>query len=392
MKIKALIFLFLINHLGFSQSKEFTFLDHNSKKPIDLVQVFYPDLEIGSVSNKDGKIRIPLRENKIIVSHINYTEKEFSFNDFKIKDTIYLIQKKNQLDQVVLYNLDLKQKFIDILDSYKKKYSTRKVIHNSTYKETHSLNDSLTRLFQVQLDWYSKYSLFLTDKAINKQNIINLESVDYSKIKKIKSAFVDSNGGYVDNESFFRFLHLNYLLQILIHLTDDYEIESIEKNQNTISVYFNATLKEKGKEVFKYKKSLIVFDKDYTSIKSLKFNMVYSKGFEEAISRIKKMPHQKKTESHVIELAFKKLKNNKYSIGYFISELKGIIKVNNQIDYVTARQSLFVNKSKLGKKIKNGNIDLDKPFYENIPNNLKENGIKILLTEKEKEFLKNTKE
>ena len=148
MKILINCFLICITYTSFSQSKELVILDNNSKKPIDLVQVFYPSLEIGSISNADGKVKIPLLENEIIVSHINYIEKKFSFEFFKQKDTLFLIPKTNQLDEVVIYNLDLKQKFKEILEnSYLKKYSTKKIIHNCTYKETFSVNDSLSRLY-----------------------------------------------------------------------------------------------------------------------------------------------------------------------------------------------------------------------------------------------------
>ena len=161
MKILITFFLVCVTYIGFSQSKELTILDNNSKKPIDLVQVFYPNLEIGSISNADGKVKIPLLEKEIFVSHINYTEKKFSFDFFKQKDTLFLNPKTNQLDEVVIYNLDLKQKFKDILEnSYLKKYSTKKVIHNCTYKETFSVNDSLSRLFQAQFDWFSKKFTF----------------------------------------------------------------------------------------------------------------------------------------------------------------------------------------------------------------------------------------
>ncbi|WBX71828.1 hypothetical protein [Tenacibaculum retecalamus] len=344
---------------------------------------------MGSVSNADGKIKIPLKNNRIVVSHINYIESEFGFEDYKKKDTLFLIPKANQLEEVVLYNLDLKQKFTDILkNSYFDKYSKKKITHSATYKETFSVNNSLTRLFQIQLDWYSKNSLFKRDIAIDKQNTVNLETIDFSKKSKIEKNLINSNSGYVENKTFFKFLHLNFLLETLIYLTNDYEIESIEKNKNTINVYFNATLIEKDKKVFEHKNSLIVFEKDYKSIKSLKLNMIYSKGFEEALTNIDKIPHKKKTKSHVVNLSFKKLRNNKYSINYFISELKGIIKTKKYTDTIISTQSLFINESRLGKKIKRGNFDFNKPFYENIPNNLKKTSEKILLTEKEKDFLK----
>lgn len=184
------------------------------------------------------------------------------------------------------------------------------------------------------------------------------------------------------------FLHLNFLLETLIYVTHDYEIVSIDKNDKEVRVYFNATFKEKGEEIFKHKNSLIVFTKDYKSIKKLKFHMIYSQDFEDAKSRIKKLPYKKKTKSHSIDLSFRKLKNDKYSISYFTSELKATIKTANYEGNIVAKQGLFVNESKLGKKLKNGNLDLSKPFYESVPKNLKKDGVKILLSKREKAFFK----
>lgn len=388
MKTLITSFLFCIVYTSFSQSKELVIIDYNSKKPIDLVQVFYPSLDIGSISNADGNVKIPLLENEIITSHINYIERKFTFDFFKQKDTLYLIPKTNQLDEVVIYNLDLKQKFKDILEnSYLKKYSTKTVTHNCTYKETFSVNDSLSRLFQAQLDWFSKNSLFKTNIAIDKQNIINLESVDYSKIIELDNSLASSKAAYVENKMFFQFTHLNLLLELLINLTEDYQIESILKNENTNTVYFNATLKQNGKVIYNHKNSLIVFDKDYKAIKQLKFNMLYDTDFEDDISKIYNIPYKKKTENHIMELSFNTIKNGKYSISYYISKINGIIKTEKTTDNIISEQSLFVTESRLGKKLTKGNIDFYQPFYKNVPNSLKTNDVKILLTENEKEFL-----
>ena len=254
-------------------------------------------------------------------------------------------------------------------------------------KETFSVNDSLSRLFQVQLDWFSKNSLFKTNVALDKQNSINLESVDYSKIKEMDTALATTKAAYVENKLFFQFTHLNLLLELLINFTDDYEIESIQNNVNTTTVYFNATLKQNGKKVYNHKNSLIVFDKDYKAIKQLKFNMIYDTDFEDDISKIYNIPYKKKTESHSLELSFKTLKNGKYLISYYISILKGGLKTETYTDKITSKQSLFISKSRLGKKLTKGNIDFFKPFYQNIPKSLKTNDVKILLTEKEQDFL-----
>jgi|TARA_B110000967_G_scaffold205109_1_gene248926 hypothetical protein len=95
------------------------------------------------------------------------------------------------------------------------------------------------------MDWWSKNALFKGNKPINKQNIINLKSVDYSKLEKIDASFVNGNGASVKNEDFFKFIHLNFLLEIFKNLSSDLIIKSIEKEKNSISVYFDATLKQK---------------------------------------------------------------------------------------------------------------------------------------------------
>lgn len=387
-KITTLLFIIGFNFYSFSQSKEFIILDSISKQPIDLAQIVYPSLEIGSVSNKDGRIRIPLKKENIVISHINYLEKTVSYNDFSKRDTLLLEPKSTSLDEIVVYNINLMDKLMNILqNTYTKEYSTKKAIHNTTYKETFSVNDSLSRLFQVQLNWWSKNALFKGNKAIDKQNKIHLEAVDYSKIKKIDKDFVSSNGAYVENKTFFQLSHLNFLLTIFKDLVTEIEVNTIEKNKNSTNVYFDAVLRQKGRYIFKYNNSLIVFDKDYKHIKYLKFNMIYDSDFKSKISEKNKIPYQTKTTKHTLELSFKKLKNNKLSLSYFISELDAIIKTDNFTDTITSKQSLFVAESLLGKKLKKESINFYEPFYKNVKSDVKNNDVKILLTKKEKAFL-----
>ena len=389
-KITSLTILFFSLTL-FSQSKEFILIDSISKKPIDLVHIFYPELTIGSISNKDGRIRIPFKKLNILVSHINYIDKTFSSANFKKKDTLFLTPKTNQLDEIIVSNLDLKAKVSNILDNtYFKYYSTKKTIHKSTFKETFRINDSLNRLFQVQLNWWSKESLLRGNKRIDEQNKIILESVDYSKLKKIKKDFINANGAYIGNEAFFKYLHLNFLLSIFRDLSSDIVIRSIEKEKNSIKVYFDASLTENGKKIYDYKNSLFVFDKEYNSINYVKLNMIYNSDFQEGVSELHKNSYQTKTRKHSVELAFKRLRNNKLIINYFISEFEGIIKTKNFTNTVVTKQSLFVSESVLGKRIKKSNINFHEPFFENLPPNLKTNDAKILLTKEEKEFINTT--
>ncbi|PQJ78839.1 carboxypeptidase-like regulatory domain-containing protein [Polaribacter porphyrae] len=386
-KITTLLFICLSTFV-LSQSKEFTVLDASTKKPIDLAQILYPALEIGSVTNSDGKIKIPLRKNKIVVSHINYQEKEFLYSDFIKKDTLYLTPNTNELDEIVVYNVNLLKKVVNVLENtYLKEYSTKKAIHNSTYKETFSINDSLSRLFQVQLNWWSKNSLFKGNKAIDKQNKIHLESVDYSKINKINKNQISSNGAYVENRIFFQFAHLNFLLSMFKDLAYDVEINSIEKNETSNKVYFDAVFRQKGKLVFTHKNSLLVFDNEYKHVKHLKFNMMYDEDFEDDISETSKIPYKKKMTKHTLELSFKNLKNNKLSLSYYISEIHAVLKTKQFTDKVVSKQSLFIGESNFGKKLRKDVINFYQPFFKNIESDQKNTDVKILLTEKETKFL-----
>ncbi|MDX6747343.1 hypothetical protein SHK09_11110 [Polaribacter sp. PL03] len=388
MKKITLLTLLFLNLALFSQSKEFVIVDANSNKPVDLAQISYPTLATGSISNEDGKIRIPLHKQNILVSHINYVEKEYPFDIFYKKDTIFLVPKNIQLDEIIISNVDLKAKFSNILKkTYLSNYSTKRAINKSTYKETFKINDSLNRLFQVQLNWWSKEALFKSGKAIHKQNKIFLESVDYSKIKQTDASILNANGAYIANKDLFRVLHLNYWLEVLNNLTFDFNVKSIEKEKKAIKIYFDATLIEKGKEIYYHKNSVIVFDENYNYIKYLKLNMFYNTKFEKGVSRLHKIPNEKKTTKHSVELSFKRLKNNKQILNYFISEFEGIIKTKKYIDTVVSKQSIFISESLLDKKLKKENIDFYKPFFENLPTNLKNNDVKILLTKEEKGFL-----
>lgn len=384
-RIIILIVLFS-NHFLFGQTKDFILLDDTTNEPIDLVQISYPALEIGSISNTDGRIRIPLKEQQILVSHINYIEKTFEYNVFKNKDTIFLSPNTNQLEEIIIYNIDLKAKIDNILkNTYLNQYSTDKSINKSTYNETFRVNDSLVRLFQVQLDWWSKEALFKGNKPIEDQNKIILESVDYSKLKKIDSEFV--NGASVSNKDFFKFLHLNFLLSIFKDLATDIEIKSVEKDEKYINIYFDATLIQNGEKIYDFKNSIMVFDSDYSSINYLKLNMIYNSGLIDDFSKKSKIPYQRKTTKNTVELSFKKLNNNKLSLNYFIFEIEGIIKTQNFTSTISSKQSLFILEHKIGQKIKKSNIDFEEPFYKNLPSDLKVNDVKILLTEEEKEFL-----
>ena len=251
------------------------------------------------------------------------------------------------------------------------------------------MNDSLTRLFQTQLKWWSKNSLISFKKPIEKQNKIEIENVDYSKIKKRDESLKNSNGGYIENKEFFKFLHLNFLLNILINNSDDFFIHKIKKSSNNVTITFDGVFYQKKIKVFEFVNSAVTFTSDYSAITNLKLNMLYNTDFKEKSSKGNNVIYKTKTTKHDVEISFKELVNKKLSINYYTSGIEAIIKINNRTDTVVGTQSLFVTKNVFGKNLKNKNIiKFNEPFFKNIPDNTINNDVKILLTKEEKEFLK----
>jgi hypothetical protein len=385
----VLLFSFLLTSF-FSQAqiKSFTVLDSITKNPIDLVHLFYPDLDVGSITNADGKIEIPLKKNRLLASHINYKNKTFLFDEFKEKDTIFLFPRYTELEEIVVFNTKLKDKIQQVLQAIEDNYMTDKVIHNTTYKEVYRINDSLSRLFQIQMDWWSNNGLYNFQKSISKQNRVAIDKVDYSKTIQFKEGSKIPNGGYIGNESFFRFSYLNYLLILIQNFADDIVLKSVQKEGDQINVVFDAVLKQNEKKLFEYQQSRIVFDSTYTKVKFLQLNMIYDGVFEKDFSTEKNIEYEKATTAHYVELSFEESQQQKMIPNYFISEVQGIIRFDDTESKISSKQSFFVTGSTFSKKLRGSKVlDLSKPFYMSLEDEKPKQQGKILLTKEEQSFL-----
>lgn len=389
-QIASLILVSFISSLITAQTKKFTVLDSFTNLPIDLVHVSYPDLEIGSITNADGLVSIPIKDDVLEFSHIEYKTKRLSKDEFLKTNTIYLEQNRSELQEIVLYNVNLRDKISQALKKVKKNYGTKKIVHKGTYKETYRVNDSISRLFQTQIQWWSKNSIFDFNKWVFSQNKVIIDNVDYSKVFKFDKTQLDGKGGFIENKYFFQYVHINYLLYILKNLTQDFEIQSINKGSDQISIVFDAAYLRDKKKIFTYRDCHIVFDSSYERIKFIKLNMDYELNFEKDITSIDSIPYEKASKSHMVELSFSKNLKRKYTLNYFISDFVGYIKFQDKPKYkVAARQSLFVTESNVKQPFDDDyRIDLMKPFYASLPEKQKKTNVKILLTKEEEVFLK----
>lgn len=386
---RIFIFSFLLTSFSLlAQNKSFVVLDSITQQPIDLAHLFYPDLDVGSITNAEGNINIPLKKSRLVISHVNYKNKSLLYDELIQKDTIYLYQRSNELDEVIVFNINLKDKIKQVLLAIEDNYMTEKVIHNTTYKEVYRINDSLSRLFQIQMDWWSNNSLFNFRKPVDKQNRVAIDKVDYSKTVRFTEGSKIPNGGYIENEDFFRFSYLNYLLILIQDYADDVVIQSVQKEGDQVNVTFDAVLQGNGKKLFEYQQSRMVFDSTYTKVKFLQLNMVYDGVFEKSFSEEKNIEYEKATTAHHVELSFEESQQQKMIPNYFISEVQGIIRFGDTDSRISSKQSLFVTGSTFSKKLRGKKVlDMSQPFYKSLEDEQPKQDAKILLTKEEQSFL-----
>lgn len=185
MKTLFLILLFTATTLP-AQVAELTLLDATTKQTIANAEVYYTNTLNGTITNEEGKAKITVENDTLTLSHIGYETKKIFTDKTFAKATVYLNPQEIQLDEVVLYNFDLKKKVKYVLDNYFKLYDTKAKILECTYREKMIRNDTLRRLYQIQLDWWSKNYVYQPKEPLNKNVRIHLKNTDYSKISNLE--------------------------------------------------------------------------------------------------------------------------------------------------------------------------------------------------------------
>lgn len=368
-----------------AQTKTFIIKDEATNKPIAFANVYYPSQMVGSISNEEGRVKVPvISSDTLILSYMGYETKKIMVDKLK-GDTIKLNPKTIELSEVKIYSVDLREKLINVLAVYGKNYYETK-LYDATYKESFKVNSELARLSQVQLKWWDKNYMYNFNKSFDKQSNISLAAIDYSK--RLDNKYILSNGGYIENKYFFESLHLNHYLKLIIDYGKDIFVDSVEELKDFTKVVFNARINIKEEDVSYLKKGVIYFDNQTGAISKLSFELLYNTQFEKGLSRESKVQYETKTQGQNIELAFTENPNKKWSLSFFSHQLYGIVRYNNISDKFYSKQDLYITKIHKREKIsKKQRIDLNKPFYDNLPI-YRQSDVKILLTREEQDFIK----
>ncbi|QMU64607.1 MAG: hypothetical protein GKR88_10115 [Flavobacteriaceae bacterium] len=99
---KILFIAFLFSQIySYSQEKKLIILDENNNQPVEYCSVSVIGKDRGEYSDSKGLVKINSNESdSLLISHILYNEVKIKFKT--IKDTIWLSQKNQFLDEVVI--------------------------------------------------------------------------------------------------------------------------------------------------------------------------------------------------------------------------------------------------------------------------------------------------
>ena len=382
MKTLFLILLFTATALP-AQVAELTLLDATTKQTIANAEVYYANSLNGSITNEEGKARISVENDTLTLSHIGYAPKKIFTDKTFTKATVYLNPQEIQLEEVVLYNFDLKKKVKYVLDNYFKLYDTKAKILECTYREKMIRNDTLTRLYQVQLDWWSKSYRYTSFKQpLEKLLQIQLKNIDYSKM--LSQEEVAARSAYVERKPMFIYLFVNTYLSFINQFGENIDIKKVEKNKEVTKVTFNADIVINKKLNLKLENSVLVFDNTTNAVRKVIFNDIHQ-GIKDKVSEKTNKPYKSITDNYRLELTLTDYKGKLLFSSYYV-------RLIGAVEYKGKRDKLFLEHSFLRTGVQNKHIkkedriDIQKSFHEYITPH-KQGEAKFLLTKEEQDFI-----
>ena len=382
MKTLFLILLFTATTLP-AQVAELTLLDASTKQPIPNVEAYYARSLNGTITNEEGKLRIAVENDTLTLSHIGYATKKIFTDKTFAKATIYLNPQEIQLEEVVLYNFDLKKRVKYVLDNYFKLYDTKAKILECTYREKFIRNDTLTRLYQVQLDWWSKSYRYTSFKQpLEKLLQIRLKNIDYSKM--LSEEEIAARSAHLERTPMFMYLFVNTYLSFINQFGENIDIKKVEKSKEVTKVTFNADIVINKKLNLKLENSVLVFDNTTNAVRKVIFNDIHQ-GIKDKVSEKTNKPYKSITDNYRLELTLTDYKGKLLFSSYYV-------RLIGAIEYKGKRDKLFLEHSFLRTGVQNKHIkkedriDIQKSFHEYITPH-KQGEAKFLLTKEEQDFI-----
>lgn len=386
-KKTALLVIFLLSqYFLVAQNSIMTIKDSKTKEAISsvYVSIYKQNQSFETISNTDGKFKVPIQFDSIKFSHIAYNALTI-IERFKNED-VFLESKSVLLEDVKVYNLELKDKIAFVLKNFNRLYVNGPRTYQCTYKGSQRVNTKLSRLLQFNLKWWNKTYNSNLKKSVFAQNQLGIGETDY-----VQKGELDTGFG-IDLTSFLSSLLLNNYLTGLYNSLDEIIIERIEKDSETSTVYFSA--KNNGPRnnfQAKFSDCEVRFDLKTGAIVLLKTRQSYENRVDRGISQKTNAPY----EIHYIDeqrlMSFVN-EENKLRLAQYNININTEAIYQGRTNKYEDQVDIYVTKIEKGNMIppKSFKIDLNSQnIFEHIGEKISDNP-KILFTEEEIRFI-NTK-
>jgi len=382
-KKSSLIIMYLLcGNLVYAQYVELTFKDSKTNEVIPSVYIkaIKQNEKFETISNLDGKIKLPIKCDSIKTSHIAY--ESIAINKLEQDVVIFLTPRIQQLEDITVYSINLKEKFEYVLKNFSRLYVSGQHTYQCTYKDTYRVNDTLSRLLQFNMKWWDKNYNSKYKKPPLSQNQIGVGRTDYSKNRGR-----DIDNSSFDNNSFFGFLHLNNYLTALNLYGKNFIIDRIEKTEATTIIFFNALLETPKANKMKLSECKVIFDRKTGAILFLKTHLINDNHIEEGVSEEKKIPYKIHYLDEHRMMSFVKEKN-KFRISQLSFQDNFEVEMLGKKDAIETELNIYVTKIEKGNTIpKSELIDLKVKSIHEFINKKTTNDPTILLTTEEQEFI-----
>jgi len=388
MKKKFSIVFLIFWVVLYSQEKEITIIDKNTRLPISQATIYYKDLNEGVQTNEDGKAKIHIKGFDLSVTHISYSNVLIpSDKTTLLKDTLWLTPKVIILEEVVVQNSNLKKRLKYVLDNYNDLYVDYPTEKECYIKETFLFDNNYKRLFSAELKWWSKGFYYSSRKKPNEFTKLSLGKIDYNKNVSPNVEF-EKEGISIITATMIPLFYLNSIVSILFKNIDQTNsfIEKKDDIYTTISYTTNWITNKKG--VTYQRTGKISFDNETKAIVKLSNSIIYKdkKEVERSIKKNGIAIFYNGREQ--IDYIFIKNKEGIWGIKYFNVSLDSFLDYDSRMHTITLTNSLFVVKeTKAKNSSEKESIDLNKPIHKNLPSETIINSNSILLTEKERDFI-----
>ena len=200
--IVNLVFLYVTFFINAQESKRLILWNEIDKIPIAFANINQNGTE--SISNENGVINILLNGGNIQVSNVAYETKLINQDEFKIRDTIFVIPKFFNLEEIVLKNDDLYTKmFNTVLTNYALEPHTERFFLRAIIRK----NNQIYKVVDIA-GLVEKQTLFGTSiKEMSKKNY----SVNVENIRKVGFEFKEYDFAFFSFKEFFNIAVSGYL-------------------------------------------------------------------------------------------------------------------------------------------------------------------------------------